>query len=207
MSKRYSAKKKLSRKFGGSLWGQANDPYHKRNYRPGQHGATARIRNSDYGTQLKAKQTMKFSYGNISEKQFHNTFVQATKMKGDVSENFISLLELRLDSVVYRANFVPTVFAARQFVNHKHITVNGQVVNIPSYRLKIGDVVEVRSKSQKIAMVIESLQKMERDAPTYLAVDKENALVKVVEKPSFAEVPYAIEMQPNLVTEFYSRQL
>ena len=132
MSKRIKAKKKISRKLGGSIWGQANDPFHKRNYRPGQHGAAPRMRNSDFGIQLRAKQRMKFSYGNISEKQFHNIFVQASKMKGDVSENFVSLLELRLDCVIYRANFVPTIFAARQFVNHKHITVNGQIVNIPS---------------------------------------------------------------------------
>ncbi len=205
MSKRFNAKKKLSRKLGGSLWGQANDPYHRRNYKPGQHGANSRTRVSDFGTQLKAKQRMKFSYGNISEKQFHNIFVQASKIKGDVSENFISLLELRLDCVIYRANFVPTVFAARQFVNHKHIKVNGAVINIPSYRLKIGDVVEVCEKSRKVNMVIESLDKLERDVPTYLALDKDNASVKIVEKPSFAEVPYAIEMQPNLITEFYSR--
>jgi len=205
MSKRISAKKKISRKLGGSIWGQANDPFHKRNYRPGQHGTAPRTRNSDFGIQLRAKQRMKFSYGNISEKQFHNIFVQASKMKGDVSENFVSLLELRLDCVIYRANFVPTIFAARQFVNHKHITVNGQIVNIPSYRLKIGDIVEIRKKSQKIAMVIESLQKIERDVPPYLILDKDSASVKIAQKPSFAEVPYAIEMQPNLITEFYSR--
>lgn len=205
MTKRLNAKKKLSRKLGGSIWGQANDPFNKRNYKPGQHGTAPRMRNSDYGVQLRAKQRMKFSYGNISEKQFYNTFVQASKMKGDVSENFVSLLELRLDCVVYRANFVPTVFAARQFVNHKHVLVNGEVVNIPSYRLKIGDIVQVRKNSQKISLVIESLQKMERDVPSYLMLDKDNASVKVTEKPSFAEVPYAIEMQPNLITEFYSR--
>jgi small subunit ribosomal protein S4 len=205
MSKRFSAKKKLSRKLGGSLWGQANDSYNKRNYRPGQHGAASKMRNSDFGTQLKAKQRMKFSYGNISEKQFRNIFVQASKMKGDVSENFVSLLELRLDSVVYRANFVPTVFAARQFVNHKHVKVNGKTVNIASYTLKIGDIVEIRDKSRKVPMTIESLDKLERDVPTYLALDKDNYSVKVVEKPTFAEVPYAIEMQPNLITEFYSR--
>lgn len=205
MSKRINAKKKISRKLGGSIWGQANDPFHKRNYRPGQHGAAPRMRNSDFGIQLRAKQRMKFSYGNISEKQFHNIFVQASKMKGDVSENFVSLLELRLDCVIYRANFVPTIFAARQFVNHKHITVNGQIVNIPSYRLKIGDIVEVRKKSQKIAMVIESLQKIERDVPPYLILDKDSSSVKIAQKPAFAEVPYAIEMQPSLITEFYSR--
>ncbi len=204
MTKRLNAKKKLSRKLNGSLWGQAKDPYIKRNYRPGQHGTLSR-RMSDYGNQLRAKQRMKFCYGNISERQFFNTFQEAGRMKGDSSENFVALLESRLDSVVYRANFVPTVFAARQFVSHKHVTVNGKVVNIASYRVKIGDIVQVREKSRKLAIVIESLDKMERDAPSYLSLDKANFSVKMTEKPSFAEVPYAVEMEPHLITEFYSR--
>lgn len=204
MTKRLNAKKKLSRKLGGSLWGQAKDPYAKRNYRPGQHGAASK-RVSDYGNQLRAKQRMKFYYGNISERQFFNIFQEALRLKGDSSENFVALLESRLDAVVYRANFVPTVFAARQFVSHKHVTVNGQVVNIPSYRLKVGDVVQVREKSRKLTIVLESQQKMERDVPSYLTLDKGHFSVKLVEKPAFAEVPYAIEMEPHLITEFYSR--
>ncbi|OFW81154.1 MAG: 30S ribosomal protein S4 [Alphaproteobacteria bacterium RIFCSPLOWO2_01_FULL_40_26] len=204
MTKRINAKKKASRKLGGSLWGQAKDPYLKRNYRPGQHGAASK-RTSDYGNQLRAKQRMKFYYGNISERQFYNIFLEANKMKGDNSENFVSLLESRLDTVVYRANFVPTVFAARQFVNHKHVMVNGKAVNIPSYRLKVGDVVQVRDKSRKLASLIESLQKMERDIPAYLSLDKDNFSIKLTAKPAFAEVPYAIEMQPHFIIEFYSR--
>lgn len=205
MSKRVNAKKKISRKLGASLWGQAKDPYLKRNYKPGQHGAGLRTRTSDYGTQLRAKQRLKFYYGNISEKQFFNTFTLATKSKGDISENFIGLLESRLDAVVYRANFVPTVFAARQFVNHKHVTVNGKVVNIPSYRVKIGDLVQVRDRSRKLAIVIETIQNAERDIPSYMQCDADNFAAKLITKPTFAEVPYACEMQPNLVTEFYSR--
>lgn len=205
MSKRINAKKKISRKIGASLWGQAKDPFVKRNYKPGQHGKAMKGRASDYGVQLRAKQKMKFYYGNISERQFFNTFTLASKSKGDVSENFVALLESRLDAVVYRANFVPTVFAARQFVNHKHVTVNGKVVNIPSYRLKVGDVVQVREKSRKLAIVIESQQKMERDVPSYMSLDKDNFSVKLTEKPSFSEVPYAVEMEPHLITEFYSR--
>jgi small subunit ribosomal protein S4 len=206
MSKRLSAKKKISRKLGGSLWGQAKDPYLKRNFKPGQHGAASgRSRVSDYGTQLRAKQRLKFYYGNISEKQFFNTFTLASKGKGDVSENFIGLLESRLDAVVYRANFVPTVFAARQFVSHKHVTVNGKAVNIASYRVKIGDVVQIRQKSRSLAIVIDSLARMERDVPSYMTLDKGAFSVKINAKASFAEVPYAIEMQPNLITEFYSR--
>ncbi len=204
MTKRLNAKKKLSRKFSGSLWGQAKDPYIKRNFRPGQHGTISR-RMSDYGNQLRAKQRMKFCYGNISERQFFNTFQEAGRMKGDSSENFVALLESRLDSVVYRANFVATVFAARQFVSHKHVTVNGKVVNIASYRVKVGDVIQVREKSRKLAVVIDALDKMERDVPSYMSLDKANFSVKFTEKPSFAEVPYAIEMEPHLITEFYSR--
>lgn len=205
MSKRIQAKKKFSRKLGGSLWGAAKDPFLKRNYKPGQHGALSRTRMSDYGTQLRAKQRMKFYYGNISEKQFRNTFKAASATKGDVSENFVALLEARLDAVVYRANFVATVFAARQFVNHKHITVNGKVVNIPSYRLKVGDVVAVRDSSQKLAIVIDALDKMDRDVPSYLTLEKENFSIKLNAKASFAEIPYAIEMEPHLITEYYSR--
>ncbi len=205
MTKRINAKKKISRKLGASMWGQAKDPFAKKNYRPGQHGKAPKGRGSDYGTQLKAKQKLKFYYGNISEKQFFNTFQLANKTKGDVSENFIALLESRLDAVVYRANFVPTVFAARQFVNHKHVKVNGKTVNIPSYKLKVGDVVEVKEKSRQLTIILESLQKMERDVPSYLLLDKDNYSIKLSMKPSFAEVPYASEMEPHLVTEFYSR--
>ena len=204
MTKRLSAKKKLSRKLGGNLWGNANDSFIKRNYRPGQHGASSKGRSSDYGNQLKAKQRLKFYY-NVSERQFFNTFQLAQKMKGDASENFIALLETRLDAVVYRANFVPTIFAARQFVSHKHVLVNGEVVNIASYRLKVGDVVSVRPKSQQLALVIESTQNQRTDVPSYLLLDKQNFSIKLQEKPVFALVPYAIKMEPHLITEFYSR--
>ncbi len=205
MTKRINAKKKISRKLGASLWGQAKDPYLKRNYKPGQHGAASKGRSTDYGMQLKAKQRLKFYYGNISEKQFRNTFELASKTRGDVSENFIGMLESRLDAVVYRANFVPSVFAARQFVSHKHVTVNGKTVNISSYRLKVGDVVQVREKSRDLAIVLESLQKKERDIPVYLDLNAEERSIKLVSKPAFADVPYPAEMQPHLITEFYSR--
>lgn len=205
MTKRINAKKKISRKLGASLWGQAKDPFIKRNYRPGQHGLAPKPRSTDYGFQLKAKQTLKFYYGNISEKQFRNIFELASKTKGDVSANFIGMLESRLDIVVYRANFVPTVFAARQFVNHKHVTVNDKVVNISSYRLKIGDVVKIRSKSRELAIVLESLQKMERDVPPYLELDAAKRTVKFLATPAFSDTPYPVEMHPHLITEFYSR--
>ncbi|MBU6339609.1 MAG: 30S ribosomal protein S4 [Rickettsiales bacterium] len=205
MSKRVNAKKKISRKLGASLWGQVKDPFIKRNYKPGQHGAAPKGRPTDYGNQLRAKQRLKFYYGNISERQFFNLFQLASKTKGDVSENFIALLESRLDAIVYRANFVPTVFAARQFVSHKHVTVNGKVVNIPSYRVQIGDVIQVREKSRKLAIVMDSVQKMERDVPSYLQLNKDTFSIQMTVKPAFAEVPYPVEMQPHFITEFYSR--
>ncbi len=205
MTKRLNAKKKISRKLGGSLWGQAKDPYLKRNYKPGQHGASSKTRSTDYGKQLRAKQRLKFSYGNISEKQFFNTFTLASKSKGDVGENFVALLESRLDSVIYRANFVPTVFAARQFVSHKHVTVNGKSVNIASYRVKIGDIVQIREKSRKLAIAMESLQKMDRDIPSYMSLEKDSFSVKLTAKPTLQEIPYAVEMEPHLITELYSR--
>ncbi len=205
MTKRLNAKKKISRKLGASLWGQAKDPFIKRNFKPGQHGAASKGRSTDYGVQLKAKQRLKFYYGNISEKQFRNMFELASKTRGDTSENFIGMLESRLDAVVYRANFVPSVFAARQFVSHKHVTVNGKTVNISSYRLKVGDVVQVREKSRELTIVLDSLQKKERDIPVYLDLNSEEKSIKLVSKPMFSDVPYAAEMQPHLITEFYSR--
>lgn len=205
MTKRLSAKNKISRKLGVALWGQSKDPFLKRNYKPGQHGSSSRTRPTDYGTQLKAKQKLKFYYGNISEKQFRNLFKGALKIKGDVSENFIGLLETRLDTVVYRSNLVPTVFAARQFINHKHIKVNGSIVNIPSYRLKPGDVIEVRDKSKDLNILLESLQKMERDVPDYIELNSDNKSAKYINVPNLADVPYPTQMEPNLVVEFYSR--
>ena len=124
-----NAKKKNSRRYGQNLWGDANSPILKRNYAPGQHGQR-RKKTTDYGEQLYAKQRLKVYYGNISEKQFHKYYVEAIRRKGDTAENLIGLLESRLDNLVYKAKFVPTVFAARQFVNHGHVTVNGKKVNV-----------------------------------------------------------------------------
>ncbi len=206
MSKRQSSKYKISRRLGVNLWGRGKDPYERKNYPPGQHGATGRRRApSDFGIQLAAKQQLKGYYGNISEKQFRRTFDEATRKKGDTGENLIGLLESRLDIAVYRMNFVPTVFAARQFVGHKHIKVNGKTVNIPSYRLKPGDVVEIREKSRQIPMVIEAQQNPEKDVPEYLTVDAGKVKGTFARIPAFEEVPYPVKMEPNLVIEFYSR--
>lgn len=206
MTKRTNAKYKISRRLGVNLWGRGKDPFEVKNYIPGQHGPTGRRRMpSDFGTQLFAKQKLKGYYANISEKQFRRIFDEASRRKGDTSEHLIGLLESRLDTMVYRMNFVPTMFAARQFVSHKHVKVNGQTVNIPSYRLKPGDVIEVKEKSRQIPMVVESTQSPERDVPDYVEADLKQLKGKFVRVPQFEEVPYPVHMEPNLVIEFYSR--
>ena len=205
MSKRISAKYKLDRRMGENIWGRPKSPVNKRPYPPGQHGQGRRGKMSDFGTQLRAKQKLKGYYGNIQEKQFRRIYDQATRLRGDASENLIGLLERRLDAIVYRSKFVPTVFAARQFVNHGHVKVNGKKVNIPSYRCKEGDVIEVREKSRTMALVLEALESAERDTPDYINVDPSAMKSTFVRVPSFDEVPYPVTMEPNLVVEFYSR--
>ena len=205
MSKRQSAKYKLDRRLGENIWGRPKSPVNKREYGPGQHGQRRRQKVSDFGVQLRAKQKLKGYYGNITEKQFRRTYNQASKLRGDTSENLIGLLESRLDAIVYRAKFVPTVFAARQFVNHGHIKVNGKRVNIPSYRCKVGDVIEVGEKSKQIGMVLEAVDLAERDVPDYIDVDHNKMVATYSRLPAFADVPYPVVMEPNLVVEFYSR--
>ncbi len=203
--KRISAKHKIDRRIGGNLWGRAKSPFNTRQVPPGMHGANRRGKLSDYGMQLMAKQKLKAYYGNIGEKQFRNYFKEAGRLKGDTGQNLIGLLERRLDAVVYRAKFVPTVFAARQFVNHKHVTVNGKVVNIPSYLVKEGDVIEVREKSRNIPMVIEAQGLAERDYVEYVDVDPKAMKATFIRIPLLEDVPYAVQMEPNLIVEFYSR--
>ncbi len=204
MSKRHSAKYKLDRVMGENLWGRPKSPVNKRSYGPGQHGQRRKNKISDFGTQLRAKQKLKGYYGNITEKQFLRTYEEADRRKGNTSENLIALLETRLDAVVYRTKFVPTVWAARQFVNHGHVLVNGQRVNIASYRVKPDDVVEVRERSRNMALVLEALQSPERDVPDYLELDAKAMRVRLVRLPESAEVPYPVKMEPNLVVEYYS---
>lgn len=199
-----SAKKKPSRRYMENLWGDPNSPVLKRNYAPGQHGQR-RKKATDYGVQLNAKQKMKTYYGNISEKCFHKYYAEAIRRSGDAAENLIGLLESRLDNLVYKSKFVPTVFAARQFVNHGHVTVNGKKVNIPSYMVKVGDVIEVREKSKSMAMVLAAVESQNRETPAYLEVDNKKLTAKYSFVPKFDDVPYAAVMEPNLVIEFYSR--
>jgi len=205
MSKRIQAKYKINRTLGVNLWGRAKSPVNVRDYGPGQHGQARKRRPSDYGIQLRAKQKLKGYYGNITEKQFRRTYGEADKMKGDTSENLIGLLERRLDAVVYRMRFVPTVFASRQFINHGHVKVNGKKVNIPSYRVKLGDVIEVKEKSRDMALVIEALDSPEREWPDYMEVDASKRKGTFQRVPSLADVPYPVQMEPNLVVEYYSR--
>ena len=204
MTKRITTKKKVSRSLAVNLWGKANSPFVKRNYRPGLHG-TALKRETTYGTQLKEKQKLKKYYANISETQFRNLFMKARRLKGDTAENFVGMLESRLDAILYRANFVPTFQSARQVINHKHIMVNGKTVNIASYMVKVGDVISVKPKARKIVLIVESLEKMEREVPAYLSLDASEFSVKYNSVPKLADVPYETPMQVNLVVEYYSR--
>jgi small subunit ribosomal protein S4 len=205
MSKRHSAKYKIDRRLGENLWGRPKSPVNKREYGPGQHGQRRKGKLSDFGQQLRAKQKLKGYYGDISEKQFYKIYEEASRLRGDTSEALIGLLESRLDAVVFRAKFVPTPFAARQFVNHGHVQVNGRRVNIPSYRCKPGDVIEVRGKSKEMTLVLESVGLAERDVPEYIEADHSKMVAKFVRVPALGDVPYAVRMEPNLVVEFYSR--
>ena len=204
MSKRISAKYKIDRRVGENIWGRPKSPLNKRDYKPGMHGQRRAGKLSDFGQQLMAKQKLKGYYGNISEKHFERLYNEAVRQKGNTAENLIGLLESRLDAVVYRAKFVPTVFAARQFVNHGHVLVNGRRTNIPSFRLRPGDVVEIREKSKNMALVLEALQLPERDIPDYVDVDPKKMTATYSRIPEFAEVPYAATMEPNLVVEYYA---
>ena len=205
MTKRATSKHKIDRRLGENIWGRPKSPLNKRESRPGQHGERRAGKLSDYGQQLRAKQKLKGYYGNIGERQFNKIFQEARRYRGSTSEQMIGLLERRLDAVVYRAKFVPTVFAARQFVSHGHIKVNGRRVNIPSYRCKIGDVVEVKDKSRELPLVLEASKSSERDVPDYIEVDHNKMSAKYIRVPGLSDVPFPIVMEPNLVVEFYSR--
>lgn len=204
MSKRISSKYKIDRRMGENIWGRPKSPVNRRQYAPGEHGQRRRGKLSDFGVQLMAKQKLKGYYGNITERQFRRIYEEADRRKGNTAEILIGLLEQRLDSVVYRAKFAPTVFAARQFVNHGHVLVNGKRVNIPSYRIKVDDVIEVREKSRQLASVLEATQLPERDVPDYLEADHNKMTARFLRVPEFHDVPYPVQMEPNLVIEFYS---
>ena len=205
MTKRTAAKYKIDRRMGQNIWGRAKSPVNRREYGPGQHGQRRKGKLSDFGIQLRAKQKLKGYYGDLTEKQFKRIYADATRIKGDTGEQLIGLLERRLDAVVYRAKFVPTIFAARQFVNHGHVTVTGKRVNIPSYRVREGDVIAVREKSRQLALVLEAAGLPERDVPDYIEVDHSKMTATFLRTPSLGDVPYAVHMEPNLVVEYYAK--
>ena len=205
MTKRLKSKHKVDRRLRANLWGRPKSPFNVRAYPPGQHGQIKKGKPTDYGIQLQAKQKLKAYYGNINERQFRNIYRKALAKRGDTTENLIALLESRLDTVIYRAKFAPTVFAARQLINHGHIVVNKKKVNISSFLVRDKDTVEVRDKSKKLNIIEGSIQSKERDVPEYIQLDNKNKTAKLVRRPKFSEVPYPVVMEPNLVIEYYSR--
>ncbi len=205
MTKRLSSKHKIDRTLGLNLWGRPKSPFNRRPYGPGQHGQARRRKPSDFGVQLAAKQKLKKYYGDITEKQFLKIYQAASRKKGDTSQILIELLERRLDAVVFRLKFAPTVFSARQLVNHGHVLVNGKVVNKKSYQVNDGDEISLQQTSQNIPMIIQTLSSNERDVPEYLQLEISKCLGKFVRGPQLTDVPYPVQMEPNLVVEFYSR--
>lgn len=204
MSKRQNAKYKSDRRFGQNLWGRPKSPVNRRAYGPGQHGQRRKGKTSDFGLQLIAKQKLRLYYGNITEKQFRRIYAEASRRKGNTAENLIGLLESRLDAVVYRSKFTPTPFSARQFINHGHVKVNGRRVNIASYLVKPGDVVELREKARTMALVLEAQQSAERDVPEYIELDPKSLKATYLRTPQLADVPYPVQMEPSLVVEYYA---
>tara|TARA_B100000508_G_scaffold128106_1_gene113653 strand:+ start:85 stop:702 length:618 start_codon:yes stop_codon:yes gene_type:complete len=205
MTKRLASKHKVDRRLKVNLWGRPKSPFNSRNYPPGQHGKAKKGKLSDYGTQLEAKQKMKFYYGNMNERQFRNVYRKAIQKKGNTTENLVGFLERRLDTVAYRAKFATTVFSARQLINHGHIKVNGKKVNIPSYLVKAEDAIEIKDKSKDIVTIVGALVSKEREVPDYIQMDEKNKKATLIRIPKFSEVPYPVIMEPNLVIEYYSR--
>jgi small subunit ribosomal protein S4 len=205
MTKRVRAKHKIDRRLGENIWGRSKSPLNRRASRPGQHGERRAGKMSDFGQQLRAKQKLKGYYANITERQFNRLYQEAVRLKGSTSEHLIGLLERRLDAVVYRSKLAPTPFAARQLVSHGHILVNGQRVTIPSFRCRVGDAVEVKEASRQLALVLEATKSPERDVPDYIDADHTKMICKLVRVPGLSDVPYPVQMEPNLVVEFYSR--
>ena len=205
MTKRLNAKHKVDRRLKVNLWGRPKSPFNTRNYQPGQHGQSRKSKPTDYGVQLIAKQKLKSYYGNINERQFRNIYRKAIKKRGDTTENLVALLETRLDTVIYRAKFAPTVFSARQLINHGHFKVNKKKVNVSSYLVKEEDLIEVKDKSKSLTIIEGCLNSKERDVPEYIQSDSKNKTAKLVRVPKFADIPYPVQMEPKLVIEYYSR--
>ncbi len=205
MTKRLASKHKVDRRLKVNLWGRPKSPFNSRNYPPGQHGKTRKGKISDYGSQLEAKQKLKFYYGNMNERQFRNVYRKAIKKRGNTTENLVGFLERRLDTIIYRAKFATTVFSARQLINHGHIKVNGKKVNIPSYSVSEKDTIELKDKSKELVVIAGALINKEREVPDYIQMDEKNKTAKFLRVPKFSEIPYPTIMEPSLVIEYYSR--
>ena len=205
MSKRLNRKFGISRRINASLWGSNKDPYNKKNYPPGAHGPSGYKKATEYGTQLLAKQKLKKYYGDIREKQFKSIYKESMKKKGDTGKNLIGFLESRLDAFIYRSKFAPTIFASRQLVSHKHVKVNGIVVNIPSYRLKPSDTIELKSSAENMKLALESSKEKSREIPNYIKVENKKFCATFIKIPILEEIPFPVQMEPSLVVEFYSR--
>jgi small subunit ribosomal protein S4 len=205
MSKRLTAKHKLDRRMGENIWGRPKSPVNRREYGPGQHGQRRKGKLSDFGVQLRAKQKLRGYYANITERQFRNIYTEASRLRGDTGALLIGLLERRLDAVLYRAKLVPTVFSSRQVISHGHVMVNGKRVTVASYRLEVGDLVELKDRAKELIIVIEASQSTEREVPDYIEADHKKMTAKLTRVPTLTEVPYPVQMEPHLVVEYYSR--
>ena len=201
MARYRGPKTKIARKLGAPIYGP-DKAFEKKNYPPGQHGNSRRRKVSEYGVQLKEKQKARYTYG-LLEKQFYNTFKKADAIKGITGEVFLQLLESRLDNVVFRMGIAPTRSAARQLVSHRHITVNGNVVNIPSYQVSPGDIVGVREKSKSLEVISESLSKGVHTKYSWIEWDNNLLKGKFVSLPERDEIPENIREQ--LIVELYSK--
>lgn len=202
MARYIGPKSKIARKIGEPIFGPDKN-FEKKNYPPGQHGANKRRRKlSEYGVQLMEKQKAKYTYG-VLERQFFNLFEHAQRTKGITGENLLQLLEARLDNVVFRLGIAPTRAAARQFITHKHITVNGYVLSIPSYTVKSGDIIGVREKSKSLEAITNSLASARYNKYSWLEWDKEQMAGKFLNAPERSEIPENIKEQ--LIVELYSK--
>lgn len=203
MSRFTGPRLKVMRALGVELPGLSRKSLGDRQYPPGQHGMRAR-RKSGYGLQLQEKQKLRFNYG-LSERQIRRLMLDARRDRGATGEKLVELMERRLDNVVFRAGFAPTVIAARQLVNHRHLMVNGRSVNIPSYRVRVGDVVTLREKSRSLAVVRASLQEPALSRPEWIAFDEAQLTASISHLPQATDVPFPIDLQ--LVVEYYSQRI
>lgn len=201
MARFIGPKTKVARKFGEAIYGP-DKVFEKKNYPPGQHGANRRKKTSEYGTQLKEKQKAKYTYG-LLERQFSNLFKRAQRTKGVTGEVLLGFLESRLDNVVYRLGIAPTRAAARQLVGHRHITVDGEVVNIPSYSLKAGQVIGVREKSKSLEVIASSLTSSNAQRYSWIEWDRHSMTGKFLNIPERSDIPENIKEQ--LIVDLYSK--